>query len=188
MAKRESRSPEIPWLAVSVVGVAGFEPAASSSRSQVAARATSAATRVACGRLSVGVRWRPPLAVAIVTHFVTQSWCVRGRLLAWTVTVTATMAGRLTAVREPRASMRARSYHASPGRCKASVLWIDLWMLWATGWSTVVKLWTNGAVEKWITMKTSAFAEPEASAVHKRNEVSTVQPVSSVIPATEHAR
>jgi hypothetical protein len=51
--------------------------------------------------------------------------------LAWTATVTATMAGRLTAVREPRASMRARSYHTSPGRCKASVLWIGLWMLWA---------------------------------------------------------
>ena len=24
--------------------------------------------------------------------------------------------------------MRARSYHASPGGCKASVLWIGLWM------------------------------------------------------------
>ena len=36
---------------------------------------------------------------------------------------------RLTVVREPRASMRARSYHASPGDAKASVLWIVLWML-----------------------------------------------------------
>jgi hypothetical protein len=25
--------------------------------------------------------------------------------------------------------MRARSYHASPGVCQASVLWIVLWML-----------------------------------------------------------
>jgi hypothetical protein len=46
---------------------------ASSSRSQVAARAASAAARVACGRSSVRVRWRPPLSVAIVTQFVTRS-------------------------------------------------------------------------------------------------------------------
>jgi hypothetical protein len=46
---------------------------ASSSRSQVAARAVSAAARVACGTPSVRVRWRPPLSVAIVTHFVTRS-------------------------------------------------------------------------------------------------------------------
>ena len=56
-----------------LVGVAGFEPAASSSRSQVAVRAASAVARVACGRPSVGVRWRPPLSVAIVTQFVTRS-------------------------------------------------------------------------------------------------------------------
>jgi hypothetical protein len=56
-----------------LVGVAGFEPAASSSRSQVAARATSAAARVACGRPSMRVRWRPPLLVAIVIRFVTRS-------------------------------------------------------------------------------------------------------------------
>jgi hypothetical protein len=53
--------------------------AASSSRSQVAARAASAAARVAWERPSVDVRWRPPLAVAIVTHFVTQSF-LRARL------------------------------------------------------------------------------------------------------------
>jgi len=46
---------------------------ASSSRSQVAAWATSAAARVACGRPSVRVHWRPPSSVAIVTHLVTQS-------------------------------------------------------------------------------------------------------------------
>src|SRR5690348_747408 len=56
-----------------LVGVAGFEPAASSSRSQVQACATSGLGRVACDRPSVGVRWRSPLAVAIVTHFVTRS-------------------------------------------------------------------------------------------------------------------
>jgi Replication initiator protein, pSAM2 len=38
---------------------------------------------MACSRPSVAVRQRPPLAVAIVTHFVTQSSCERGRLLAW---------------------------------------------------------------------------------------------------------
>jgi hypothetical protein len=46
---------------------------ASSSRSQVAARATSAATRVAWNRPSVLVDWRPLLSVAIVSHFVTRS-------------------------------------------------------------------------------------------------------------------
>jgi hypothetical protein len=30
----------------------------------------------------------------------------------------------------PRASMRARSYHASPGPAKASALCISLWMIW----------------------------------------------------------
>ena len=50
---------------------------ASSSRSQVAARATSAAARVACCRLSVRIRWRPTLSVAIVTHFVTRSLASR---------------------------------------------------------------------------------------------------------------
>jgi hypothetical protein len=50
---------------------------ASSSRSQVAARAASAAARVACGRPSVRVRWRPPLSVAIVTQFVTRSLASR---------------------------------------------------------------------------------------------------------------
>ena len=38
------------------VGVAGFEPAASSSRSQVQAGTTSGLARVACDRLSVDVR------------------------------------------------------------------------------------------------------------------------------------
>jgi hypothetical protein len=38
---------------------------------------------MACSRPSVAVRQRPPLAVAIVTHFVTQSSCERGRLLTW---------------------------------------------------------------------------------------------------------
>ena len=61
----------------------GPQARASSSRSQVTALVASAAAWVACGRPSVGVRRRPPLAGAIVTHFVTQSSCERGRLLAW---------------------------------------------------------------------------------------------------------
>jgi hypothetical protein len=55
-----------------LVGVAGSEPAASLSRSQVPAQTASAAARLAWDTPSVDVRWRPPLAVAIVTHFVTQ--------------------------------------------------------------------------------------------------------------------
>jgi hypothetical protein len=57
---------------VTWVGVAGFGPAASSSRSQVASLSASAAARLAWDRPSVDVRWRPPLSVAIVTHFVTR--------------------------------------------------------------------------------------------------------------------
>lgn len=53
-------------------GVAGFEPAAASSRRQVAAWAASTAARVTCGRPSVRVRWRPPLPVAIVAQFATS--------------------------------------------------------------------------------------------------------------------
>jgi hypothetical protein len=45
---------------------------ASSSRSQVQTRTASAAVRLAWDRPSVGVRWRPPLAVVIVTHLVTR--------------------------------------------------------------------------------------------------------------------
>ncbi len=45
---------------------------ASSSRSQVGVQAASAAACLTCERPSVSVRWRPPLAVAIVTHLVTR--------------------------------------------------------------------------------------------------------------------
>ena len=55
------------------VGVAGFEPEASSSRSQVAVWTVSGASCPAWERSSVGVRRRPRLAVAIVTHLVTRS-------------------------------------------------------------------------------------------------------------------
>jgi hypothetical protein len=55
-----------------LVGVAGFEPAASSSRSQRKMQAARAAGGVTWGRSSIGVRWRPRLTVAIVTHLVAR--------------------------------------------------------------------------------------------------------------------
>jgi hypothetical protein len=45
---------------------------ASSSRSQVTVSTASAASCLTWERPSVDVRWRPPLAVAIVTHLVTR--------------------------------------------------------------------------------------------------------------------
>ena len=65
-----------------LVGVAGFEPAASSSRSQVLAGTTSVAACLAWDRPSMDVRRRPPSAVAIVTRLVTQSLCVLDGLFA----------------------------------------------------------------------------------------------------------
>jgi hypothetical protein len=44
---------------------------ASSSRSQVLAWTASATVRLTSRRLFVSVRWRPLLAMAIVTHMVT---------------------------------------------------------------------------------------------------------------------
>jgi len=64
-------------------------------------------------------------------HSLRHSVAVRARA-AGGLTAAVMAAGwltRLTVVREPRASMRARSYHASPGGAKASLLWIALWML-----------------------------------------------------------
>ena len=61
------------------VGVAGFEPAASSSRSQVAVLTTSVAACLTWDRPSVSVRWRPLLVVVIVTQLVTRSLAGRCR-------------------------------------------------------------------------------------------------------------
>jgi hypothetical protein len=55
-----------------LVGVGRFELPASSSRSQLAVSTASAASCLTWERLSVSVRWRPLLALAIVTHLVTQ--------------------------------------------------------------------------------------------------------------------
>ena len=54
-------------------------PTASSSRSQVAAPTASAGARLTWEAPSVDVRWRPLLAVAIVTHFVTPLLASRCR-------------------------------------------------------------------------------------------------------------
>jgi hypothetical protein len=56
-----------------VVGVAGFEPAASSSRRQSDTRIASAGTACTGRSLSTGVRQRPSKTGWVVTHFVTQS-------------------------------------------------------------------------------------------------------------------
>lgn len=54
------------------IGVAGFEPATSSSRSQVTMRTASAPACLTCEQPSVNVRWCPSLASGAVTHFVTR--------------------------------------------------------------------------------------------------------------------
>jgi hypothetical protein len=59
------------------VGVAGFEPAASSSRSQVRYGLPGAAACLTWEAPSVGIRWRPLLSVVIVTHLVTRSFASR---------------------------------------------------------------------------------------------------------------
>jgi hypothetical protein len=81
--------------------------------------------------------------------------------------------------------MRARSYHASPGVCQASVLWIVLWMLWINmlvSRCEVVDERGCGKVDNDEDANLTRVGE--ASVVHKRQEVSTVQLVNSVIPAT----
>jgi hypothetical protein len=63
-----------PWVAVLCAFMLHVAP---SSRSQVQTRTASAAVSLAWDRPSVGVRWRPPLSVAIVTHFVTRPFASR---------------------------------------------------------------------------------------------------------------
>ncbi len=52
--------------------MAGFEPAASSSRCEVAVPTASAAACLTWEPLSVGVRWGPLQATGVVTHLVTR--------------------------------------------------------------------------------------------------------------------
>src|SRR5271165_2214366 len=56
-----------------LVGVAGFEPAASSSRRQSDTPIASAGTACTCWSMSTGVRQRPSKTGWVVTQFVTQT-------------------------------------------------------------------------------------------------------------------
>jgi hypothetical protein len=85
-----------PDMACELVGVAGFEPAASSSRSQVAVSTASAASYLTWERSSVSVRWRPLLALAIVTHLVTRLWAGFG-LATWMQTTGTSQVGMSSA-------------------------------------------------------------------------------------------
>jgi hypothetical protein len=67
--KATSRMGEWPLI---WVGVAGFEPAASSSRSQVHRSARRVYPRLACWEPSMAVRASPRMNAAIVTQFVTH--------------------------------------------------------------------------------------------------------------------
>jgi hypothetical protein len=58
--------------------IPGERSVASSSRSQVTVRTTSVVAGVACDGPCVDVRWRPPLAMAVVTRLVTQAGGVHG--------------------------------------------------------------------------------------------------------------
>ena len=55
-----------------LVGVAVFEPAASSSRSQIAERNATAVVNLTSERPSVNVRQRPVMYVPVVTQLVTR--------------------------------------------------------------------------------------------------------------------
>jgi hypothetical protein len=85
---------------VAGAGLAGFEPAASSSRSQVHTLPSSSYPRAGLARLSVGVRGSPPANVAIVTQLATRS-------------VARPQDGRRPAVTQspPRPARGGRAYH-----------------------------------------------------------------------------
>src|SRR5262249_61980845 len=73
-----------------------------------------------------------------------------------------------------------------PRGCKASVLCISLWMLSANilvSCSVVVDERGCGKVDN--SQDVGLFPRSEAWQIHKRKEVSTVQPVSSVITAAD---
>ena len=72
--------------------------------------------------------------------------------------------------------MRARSYHASPGGAKASVLWIALWMLSANRLVNRCEAVDERGCGKVDNGEDASLAQAgKASVAHKRNEVSTVQ-------------
>ena len=89
-----------------------------------------------------------------------------------------------TRAREPRASMRACSYHASPGPGQVNVLWIGLWMISV---NTLVNLST--AVDEGCCGKVDNRCDTGSCQVAGlprstgRYEVSTGEPAGRLIPA-----
>ena len=163
--------------------MAGFEPAASSSRTQVPALACQ--RRSACG-LRQTVRGYPltsrwPWRLSLISSL-SRSVCADG--CSPDGNGDGNDGGQVDRCTGAQGQHESTLLSRQPRGCKASVLWIVLWILRQTGWSTAVNLWTSRAVEKWITAKKPACEIGPAAAVHKRTEVSTAQPVSSVIPAT----
>ena len=80
----DARGPRLRFESVrktslTLVGVAGFEPAASSSRSQVHRSASRSCPGTGLPRLSVGVRGSPPTNLVIVTQLVTRAVLPAGR-------------------------------------------------------------------------------------------------------------
>jgi hypothetical protein len=67
----------------------------------------------------------------------------------------------------PRASVRARSYHASPGACQANVLCISLWMLSVNMLVTAAQLWTDAGCGKVDNRGDNALPGRGLSAVHR---------------------
>ena len=59
-------------MASELVGVPGFEPAASSSRSQRATWLTATLTELTCLGSFVDIRWRPLVSMTVVTDLVTH--------------------------------------------------------------------------------------------------------------------
>jgi hypothetical protein len=97
------------------------------------------------------------------------------------------IADRSTAAKDPRASARARSNHASPGRCKASVLCISLWMLSANSLVTCCAAVDERGCGKVDNSSEASLAQVGKLPCPHPREASTVQPVSSVIRATDMA-
>jgi hypothetical protein len=90
---------------------------------------------------------------------------------------------------EPRASMRACSYHASPGPGQGNVLWIGLWMIYV---NTLVNLST--AVDEGCCGKVDNRCDTGSCQVAGlprstgRYEVSTGEPAGRLIPCCARAR
>ena len=80
-----------------------------------------------------------------------------------------TPASAAARAKDPGASLRACSYHASPGGSKASVLCISLWMIYSNTLVSPCENVENVVVEKWITAETPALAQAAACGCHTRS-------------------